>query len=493
MKKLNLVFLFLLSAISFSVAQDTTKPIVKGIKKTDSIAEGVVSKPWIQPIKWNLSKSGDKFIQFGGYVQVFAGGWSNNPGTTVGANTAISNLSEKKLDYNVGLRRVRLNFNTTFSPRWTTLLSFGFNNYYATTVATAAPSLQILDALINFKALDGLNIAFGTTQDGFTRLTGYSASGSIFDDEGIAQPEVNITDNLLRQFGVFINGNIKRFNYRTAFLRPFLFNSTTNYETPIGGLVRAPNGQQASQLAYNTTSIEMKGYFTWDFWDIDPAGIPGISLKTNNLGAKKILNLGVGIMYRNRATATYKDPTMVGGAFADSSLVYRDMIHFSADFLLDLPLNRAQNEVFTLYSIFANYNFGPNYFRTTNLYGFTGNSRYNASSSHSLYAGNTEPLLGTGNAWETQIAYLLPKKWWFKKAGQVQVGMFYSLLDLEAFNHHLIHRIDALLNFYFASNLKVGLIYHARPLFTKNISDLNAQTIQRGFGNQLSLMVQFQW
>lgn len=450
----------------------TPKDTIHIVKKGDTFARDLASQAWIQPIKWKLNKTGDRFIQFGGYLQLLATGWQNNPNTTIGAPFGES--TSKPYDYNVGLRRVRLNFNATFSPRWTALICLGINNFWASNFANNIPSPQILDALVGFKAFDWLQFSFGLSQEGFTRVSGYSASGSIFDDKGAATPDVNITDDLLRQWGVYIHGNIKRFNYRTSFTKPFLVAGTSN-TLPITVF----NGD--AQFAYNNSSVEMKGYFTYNFWDIDPSGIQGISLKTNNLGSKKILNIGAGIMYRSKATAI-GTITETNGV-KDSSLSYHKILHFSADFLLDLPLHKYQNDVLTIYSVYLNYNFGKNYLKTSGLYAPT----YDRLRSSSLYAGNIEPILGTGNIWQTQIAYLLPKNCWFKGAGQIQVGGFYTLLSLEAMRS-LIHKFDAILNFYFTSNLKFSLVYSARPIF--GVANTNDYKKQNGIKGQLIVQAQ---
>ncbi|MGL6022491.1 MAG: hypothetical protein ACRC0A_05250 [Chitinophagaceae bacterium] len=445
---MRIVFSLLISLIyAILIAQDDTISQNIIVIKKDTIAHDLSSQSWIQPIKWKLNKNGDRFIKFGGYIEILATAWQNNPHTTIGAPFGQS--TPKPYDYNIGLRRVRLSFNATLSPRWSSLICFGVNNFWATHFSNNFPSNQILDALIHFKAYNWLQFSFGLSQDAFSRVSGYSPTGSIFDDKGVAMPDVNITDDLLRQWGIFIHGNIKRFNYRTSFTKPFLVTGTTN----VVPIIKFDNN---AHFAYNPSSIEMKGYFTYNFWDIDPSDIQGIALKTNHLGRKKILTIGTGIMYRSKGSAT--------GTSIDSSLIYNNILHFSADFFLDLPFNKYQNDVLTIYSLYLNYNFGKNYLKTGSLYSYSPTYTDNHIQSASLYTGNTEPILGTGHIWQTQIAYLFPKKWWFKNAGQIQLGTFYTLLNLQALNS-LIHKFDAILNFYFTSNLKFSLVYSTRPIF----------------------------
>jgi hypothetical protein len=95
---------------------------------------------------------------------------------------------------------------------------------------------------------------------------------------------------------------------------------------------------------------------------------------------------------------------------------------FAADVFLDLPVGKKENKMaVTAYSVFYDYDFGPNYLRNVAIMNI-GSVDPNFTGSSIGRPWKCTTTIGSGNIWYTQAGILLPSK-------QTNQKFAYNLLD----------------------------------------------------------------
>jgi hypothetical protein len=448
MKKLLLIFS--LTAIQFAYSQDTIA-IEKKIEETSAEKNPLD----IGELKINLNEKGDKWLKFGISSQIWLRSIDNNPGTAV-------NGVPQDQTYDAGIRRMRLIIQSQLTPFYSVFLQMGINNQSFISgggtgtgnngAGKKAPfffhdaynELAIIprnDFQTGKPNKNNLYLGAGLhSWNGVSRLTNASTTKMLAGDIPIFNfPTIEIADQFSRQFGVFVHGEFDRINYRFSINKPF----ATNLKPAVGGA--AVDNNQSGKLSY-------AGYAYYQFFNKEVTATS--FLAGNNLAAKKVLNLGAGF-YTNK-DAAQSQPT-------ENVFESHDTNIFGADVYSELPLGDKSKEMgLTLYSVFYNYNYGPNYLRVSGIMnpgtadtGFTGEKALEG-------AGNNRVLMGTGNIWFSQVGFVLPK---FSKTLKVQPFFNYALKDMKALNQSgSYYDIGANL-FLYGQNARIVAQYSSRPLY----------------------------
>ena len=455
MKKLFIIFG--LAAIQYAHSQDTIK--------VNKIPEEVISEKNpldIGELKINLNSKGDKWLKFGISSQIWMRSIDNNPGTSV-------NGVPQDQTYDAGIRRMRLTIQSQLTPFYSVFLQMGINNQSfisgggtgtGNNGAGKKAPFFFHDAYNEFAIIprndfqtgkpNKNNIYFGAglhSWNGVSRLTNASTTKMLAGDIPVFNfPAIEIADQFSRQLGIFVHGEFDRLNYRLSVNKPF----ATNLKPVIGGA--AVDNNQSGKLSYS-------GYAFYQFFNKETtvtSFLPG-----NNLGAKKVFNLGAG--FYSTKDATQSQPS-------ENVFESHDVNVFGADVYSELPLGDKRKEMgVTLYSVFYNYNYGPNYLRVSGLLNpgtpdpqFTGQKALEG-------AGNNRILMGTGNIWFSQVGFVFPK---FSKILKVQPFFNYALKDMKALNQSGSY-YDVGANFYlYGQNARIVVQYSSRPLY-----DLVSKTI----------------
>lgn len=409
----------------------------------------------IGELKITLNPQGDKWLKFTISSQIWLRSIENNPGTSV------NNVPQNQT-YDAGIRRMRLSIQSQITPFYSIFLQMGMNNQNfisggGTGTGTngngkkapfffhdAYNELAIIPRN-NFYTgkLNKNNLYLGVglhSWNGVSRLTNASTTKMLAGDLPIFNfPSIEIADQFSRQFGIFIHGEFNRLNYRFSINKPF----ATNLKPNIGG--GAVDNNQSGKLSF-------AGYTYYQFFNKEITATA--SLAGNNLAVKKILNIGMGFYSNSDATQTQSSENIYESHNANI---------FGADIFSEIPLGNKKKEMgLTLYSVFYNYNYGPNYLRTSGVMnpgildsGFTGQKALEG-------AGNNRILMGTGNIWFTQAGFVLPK---FCSVLKIQPFFNYALKDMQALNQKGNY-YDIGFNFYlYGQNAKVVAQYSNRPLY----------------------------
>jgi hypothetical protein len=375
-------------------------------------------------IRLNVNDDGTKYIRFITWHQVWGRYVQNNPGSMV------NGLPEQET-FDVGIRRSRFLWYTQISQRALILMHIGINNQTfatggvpggglggnsAATVpdATSAkkPQVFIHDAWTEYMIFkDKLNVGAGLHYwGGISRITSASTLNFMALDAPIFNwPTIELQDQFVREFGYYAKGKIGRFDYRVSINKPFAtpVSNTVTFHTQNNG----PTGTTGLNTAqnYNNNSWGTKGYIAYEFFDKESNLLP--FFVGTHLGSKKVFNLGFGWQHHPDAMATRDTVTRTG-------LKRHDMALFGVDAFLDLPINKEAGTALTIYTVYYNYNFGPNYIRTIGLMNVGTNAPAGIGAGTPLRqgAGNNQWHIGTGSIVYGEIGYLLPKSLATEKA-----------------------------------------------------------------------------
>lgn len=448
MKKLLIIISVMLVQNIYS--QDST-----GIKKIPEENVSEKNPLDIGELKIKLNSKGDQWIKLGISSQIWLRSIENNPGTSV-------NGVPQEQTYDAGIRRMRLIIQSQVTPFYSVFLQMGINNQNfisgggsgtGNNGAGKKAPFFFHDAYNELAIIPRNNFQTGKPNknnlylgaglhswNGVSRLTNASTTKMLAGDIPIFNfPSIEIADQFSRQLGVFVHGEFDRLNYRFSVNKPF----ATNIKPAVGG--PAVDNNQSGKLSYS-------GYAFYQFFGKETtvtSFLPG-----NILAARKVLNIGTGFYTSKDATQTQPSENVFESHPANI---------FGADVYSEIPLGNKNKEMgLTLYSVFYNYNYGPNYLRMSGLLNpgapdpsFTGQRALEG-------AGNNRVLMGTGNIWFSQVGFVIPK---FSTILKIQPFFNYALKNMKALNQSGSY-YDIGTNFYlYGQNARIVVQYSSRPLY----------------------------
>ncbi|HTN17380.1 MAG TPA: hypothetical protein VL092_06865, partial [Chitinophagaceae bacterium] len=371
---------------------------------------------------FKFSESGSQYLKMNIWMQTWLRAIENNPGTAV-------NNAPQAWTADAGIRRMRIQMFGQMSPRFLLMLQMGMNNQSfasgggtgtgASGAGKKAPFF-FHDAYGQFNVFSEkdpitkkdniFSLAIGTglhSWNGVSRLTNASTISLLTADAPVFNwPTVEISDQFTRQFGVFAKGNLSRLAYRVSINKPFM----TSLNPVEGG--PAVDNNRGNQVSFN-------GYFDWQF--LDKEETPNAFFAGSYYGKKRVFNIGTGFLHNPHGTMSQA----LKGVYESHAITT-----FGVDLFYDAAVGNPSKEMaFTLYSAWYRYDFGPGYLRTSGIMNpGTADTSYKGTKAFDGY-GNSRVLMGTGNIWYTQTAFMLPS---FSKKIHIQPYIAYSYKDLEA-------------------------------------------------------------
>lgn len=406
-------------------------------------------------LKIKFNEDGSKYLKFGFWNQTWLRVIENNPGTAV-------NGVPQETTYDAGIRRMRITATAQLSPRYLMFVQMGINNqsfisgggtgtggngvgkkavfffHDAYNEYTVVPTIDF-----DTKKANNFSLYLGAglhSWNGVSRLTNASSSKILTADLPVFNfNTIEVSDQFARQIGVFAHGYYKKLGYRLNVNKPF----ATNLVPTVG----------AGALDNNASGkLSFAGYFDFQFFDKEnrsTAFLPG-----SYLGEKKMLNIGAGFYSTKDGTMTQPS----AGVFENHAISI-----FGLDVFAELPVGaKDKNMSLSVYSVLYDYDFGPNYIRTTGLMNpGTADPNFTGTIAKEGF-GNARYLLGTGQIWYTQAGFLLPK---FSDKVRIQPYAAYTLKKLEALAENGSYYdvgTNILLD---GHNAKISLQYSSRPLY----------------------------
>ncbi len=415
-----------------------------------------------KPLTLKLNDSGSKYVRFIIWNQVWARAIQNNPGTLDVDGNA------KAWDFDLGARRTRFLAYAQISPRFLILTHWGINNQTfinGGSVAGSAkkPQLFIHDAWTEYMVLkDKLYLGAGLHYwNGISRLSSASTLNFMTLDAPIYNwPTIEWNDQFARQYGIYAKGQLGKLDYRIALNKPFTFGSPSS----------TLDSTRTTSVNVASQSWSTQGYFQYMFFDKESNKLP-FTVGTH-LGAKKVLNVGAGYMFHPNSMAHFDTETREVKKTAQAL--------FGLDVFYEQPINKEKNTMFHLYSVFYQYNFGPNFVRNVGIMNEA--AGYNPVDGSYGGSGNGQPTIGTGQIWHTQVGFLLPKM------GDKGQFMPYATATLKNFEglEGMTNQFDLGLNYFLnGHNAKLTLQAGLRPLID------NTTRKQDGYRTEITLQSHF--
>lgn len=458
-KQIKRLILLLLAWLGFSPvwAQDTLKTILgKEPPKVDHT---------YKPLTVNLSEDGSKYVRFIIWNQLWSRYTQNNPGTL------DINGQEDPGSFDIGIRRARVLAYAQVSPRFLVLTHWGINNQTFTNggvpgggftgnpsgipvtinpetglgtangMSAKKPQAFFHDIWTEFKVTEELYLGAGLHYwNGISRMTSHSTLNFMAIDAPIFNwPLIELTDQFARQFGFYAKGQVGKWDYRLALNKPFAVGTGGRFDPAIQRPI-------AANVVNDNWSTQ--GYIAYQFLEKENNKLP--FFVGSYLGTKKVFNIGGGWHH-------HPDATSSRDASGNSSLHNISLI--GLDTFLDLPLNKSKGTALTNYSVFYNYDFGPNYMRNVGIMnvGFGAGTTQNGP-------GNAQPTIGTGQIFYSQTGYLLPKSILGDK-GRLQPFGAFTHKNFELFQDSS-WQYDLGFNYYMnAHHAKITFQYSTRPIF----------------------------
>lgn len=412
-------------------------------------------------LKVNIDEKGEKYVRFLIWNQVWARSGANNPGT-------LENDVPSDHTWDIGARRLRFLAYAQISPRYMILSHFGINNQsFVSGGASGAtgtgaygqgkkPGIFFHDVWNEYAVIPDMNPLSGTPNEytfyiggglhywsGLSRLTSASTLNFLAVDAPIFNwPLIENSDQFARQFGLYAKGKLARLWYQVSLNKPF----ATNMEPAREGIA----------VDHNTGKPGYGGYFDWEFLEGESQLLP--FRVGSYLGSKRVFNLGAGF---------YINPQGTQSRDAADIILQHDIKLFSVDAFLDLPFGSESNRMaVTAYSVFYDYDFGPNYLRNIGIMN-TGVSNPDFTGQRAMEGpGNARAMMGTGQIWYTQAGLVLPKLS-AKSKTRLQPFAAYTYKKFQAHQQHGNFwdlGANLLLD---GQNAKITGQYSTRPLFNE--------------------------
>ncbi|MCZ8332093.1 MAG: porin [Flavobacterium sp.] len=423
-----------------------------------SFAQG--STDYGSGLKININPDGSKYMRVIAWNQIWLRSTDNNPGSAINGESASSS-------FDIGNRRLRFLAYAQISKRYMIMTHFGINNQTfvnggaSGTSGTGGygagkkPGLFFHDAWNEYAVVlpeesKDFSLSLGGGLHyfmGLSRMTMASTLNFLAVDAPIFNwPLIENSDQFARQIGLFAKGKYGKLEYRISFNKPFATNfAPTDVPTADAAIAVDNSGN---------THWSKAGYFEYQFLDQESNFLP---FKVGTyLGTKRVFNVGAGFYSAPDATRT-----SVAGEVKKHNINL-----FAVDTFLDMPFGTAKNKAaVTAYSVFYNFDFGPNFLRNIGIMNVSSVDPTFTGTPALAGAGNAQPTIGTGNIWYTQAGFLLPSS---EDAPKVRVQPF------AAYTYKNFERLDAPSSqFDFGTNLlldghhaKVTAQYSTRPVYT---------------------------
>ncbi|WP_199879867.1 porin [Arundinibacter roseus] len=429
-------------------------------------------------LKVSLNPEGSKYVRVLLWNQMWMRSIQNNPGTLVNGEQANST-------FDIGARRLRALAYAQITPRYLVLAHVGINNQTflnggaAGTTGTGGygagkkPGLFFHDIWSEYAVIPALNpetkkankssLSIGAGLHywwGISRMTSASTLNFLAIDAPIFNwPLIENSDQFARMFGLYAKGKLGKLDYRINMNKPFATKLAALEGTAVDN-----NGQ--SKMSYG-------GYGMYQFLDQESNLLP--FTVGSYVGTKRVFNIGAGFYHQSEGTKSLQN----------GSSKNHDITLLSADVFADMPIgDKKSNAAVTAYSVYYNYNFGPNYLRNIGIMN-VGTANPDFGGARALAgAGNSRPMIGTGSIWYTQAGFLLPKDPTKEKVKmRVQPFAAYTMKKFEALDkagNYFDFGTNFLLDGHHA---KITLQYSTRPIYTAK-DNIN--------GTKGELLIQFQ-
>ncbi len=388
-------------------------------------------------LKTYLTPDSATFLRLNFLAQSWVRLNENNPGSTVNGELASTTGD-------VGLRRVRLVLSGQLTRRVFVFVQFGQNSFsYLSPRKTGSFFHDVTGEYAFIKKKLSLGVGLNGW-NGPGRYSNSAASSILGLDPPLFQEATNdVNDQLLRQLGGYAKGKLGKLDYRVAMGKPFVTQTATAAPDPLS---------HNSTYTVGNPRAQYHGYLMYQF--LDQESNAGAGIVGSYLGRKRVFNIGGGMLYQ---------PQGVWHTTQAGDTVRQAIKLFAVDVYYDAPLDAAKGTALTAYAGYFHYDFGPGYLRSIGVMNPANGVRASQASFNG--AGNSVPLLGTGNTFYAQAGYLL------RRHLLGEHGTLQPFASVQASRYDRLADPMVLLNFgvnwlIVGNSSKVTLNYQSRPIYS---------------------------
>lgn len=408
-------------------------------------------------LKYSLNESGSHYFQATFLNQTWLRYDQSNPGSTLFGKTSPET-------FDIGLRRTRVQLFGQLTDRAFIYFQFGQNNFNTAYNYTSNRKIAAFfhDALCEFKASKGNQLKIGaglTVLNGLSRFSQPSVGTIMTMDVPVfLQYTVDQTDQFARRLAVYARGQVGKLDYRVYLSNPWPVVSNGVTPPTLGPAANFINTAAFANGKSPGISNQAGAYLSYNLFDMEVHTTPYMT--GTYLGTKKIWNIAAGGVFQKNATWH----TETSGALTDT--VYNNMLHFSVESFLDMPLNKDKKSAINAMAGFYVTNYGKNYLRYNGIMNpATGGTSPTMPATNAY--GNAFPMFGTGNVIYAQAGYLMPAN--LLPEGQLMPYSSVQFANYDALQGHKMMVFSAGLNWILSGHRsKISLDYQNRPTFSKD-------------------------
>jgi hypothetical protein len=301
------------------------------------------------------------------------------------------------------------------------------------------------------------------------------------------QYSVDQIDQFDRRLAVYARGQVGKFDYRAYVSNPFPVNTNGLAAAPISSAATFVNPTGFVAGSGPGINNQFGGYLAYNFFENEGHTTPYMT--GTYLGSKKVFNVALGGVYQK--AATWRLAKDANGAYKDTT--FDNMMHFSFETFLDMPLNKEKGTAISAFGGYYNTNYGKNYLRYNGIMNpATGLLPASAGSGTTAIGGsqgNSIPMFGTGQVAYAQLGFLLPKSLLGEKNGQLMPYVSGQYADYEALHNKGMLMLDIGFNWLVNGHKsKISLDYQNRPTYYNSVKENTVNTGPR----KGSVTVQYQ-
>ncbi|NLR94796.1 hypothetical protein [Flammeovirga agarivorans] len=486
---LSTFFITLFTVSSFAQLADSTQSVAEmpKVEKTSYQKSVDVFK---RGLRLDLNESKTSYLKTIIGIQSWWRMGETNPGT-------INKLSEEPISNfsDFSMRRIRTMFYANIENKYLLFAHFGatsdgtysniYNNVY---VHDFQGQMKVAE-----KNYIGAGIHFW---QGLARLSRVGSNNYlILDNPGFNYPEVNRTDAIVRQMGVFGRGIVfKKLGWQMSINKPIISDDAGS--PTVGGKPMSVNemidfaeadhsgATVGSTYLLKQTNYNYNGYYFWQFWDVESQSVSGAS-QMNYFGQKRVFNIGAGFQYQPGGTGTYRK-----NEFDEWYIEENDITKLALDVFLSTPVGH-NGGGFTGYAVYYNYQYGDNYLRTSNVLGGFADvdPSVDPEDISPQGVGFAQYSHGTGHIFHTELAYTLPKTI-YNSEKKIQPFVAFSYKNLEGLDEASFQSDYGVNWAIIGQNVKLSAQYSLRPVYMINNDGHNVVDHHAGlFVTQLQLRI----
>ncbi|MBL7855179.1 MAG: porin [Cyclobacteriaceae bacterium] len=417
-------------------------------------------------LKIAFNKEETKYLRIVLWNQIWLRHMQLNPGSLI-------NDEPRTNTWDIGARRIRLLAFAQLSPRYLIITHVGINNQTFATGgdpgssgtgplgAGKKPQVFFHDAWNEYAVIPEVDYATHEKNKfqlyvggglhywwGISRMSSASTVNFLTIDAPIINwPLVEVSDQFVRQYGVYAKGRLGKISYSIALNKPFATNVAPTFDVVQNERVAVDNNDDPSPA--------LTGYFDYQFFHQESNALP--YRVGTYVGTQRVFNIGVGFYRHANGTKSIDGQGLIE---------QHNITLGGLDVFADLPVgNPEKNAAITAYAVLYHYDFGPNYWRALGV--MNPSTAFDSSlplDNRTLNGpGNGRVFVGTGNLFYTQAGYLIPK---FKNERvRFQPFSAYTWKKLEYLDDDG-HYFDFGFNVFFdGHHAKLTTQYSSRPLY----------------------------